>query len=208
MLLLLSFWPLFAHGQYRDGYDVQEWHHGRVILASGDSLEGAVVYHPNMDVVQVEAKDGAVSSFSPVNVSHFIVRDTHSGKPHIFRSLFWNQGQVDSDFKKPVFFEQLNHGTISLIKRQIVKGKNDSYAGANGVENYNALGQSISEEYKETYYALLPDGEIVTLRKIQRDLHRLFGDKSDVVRKFARSNKLDYNKPHELVTIVNYFNTL
>lgn len=208
LILMLSFClPLLAHGQFRELYAAQEWHHGKVVLATGDSLFGTVLYHPIQDVVQVALNDGAISSFSPVNVSHFVVRDKYNGRPQIFRSLFWNLGRMNTDFKKPVFFEQLNHGTISLIKRQAGVRKSDigsgNYVDANDPQWYDT-----SEDVKESYYALLPDGEIVALRNIKRDLLRLFGKKADTVKQFVRSNELDFNKPHELVTIVNYFNTL
>jgi hypothetical protein len=205
VLALSSLWSLEARGQAKESYDAKEWHHGKVVLATGDSLFGAVVYHPNKDVVQVELEDGAISSFSPVNVSHFVVNDVHSGRPQLFRSLFWNLGKQNTDFKKPVFFEQLNHGTISIIRRQTgVRSSDKEFA----VDPDNPLGQELAEDVKEDYYALLPDGEIVTLKKMQRDLQRLFGNKSDTVKQFVRSNKLDYNKPNEMLTIVNYFNSL
>ncbi|WP_461491657.1 hypothetical protein [Pontibacter sp. HJ8] len=206
--LVLSFYlPLQVYGQLRELYEAEEWHYGKIVLATGDSLFGSVMYHPIQDVVQVESNDGAISSFSPVNVSHFVVRDKYNGRPQIFRSLFWNLGRVNTDFKKPVFFEQLNNGTISLIKRQAGVRKSDMGNG-NYVDESDPQWYDTSEEVKESYYALLPDGEIVALRNIRRDLLRLFGKKANTVKQFVRSNELDFNKPHELVMIVNYFNTL
>lgn len=206
-LVLSCCWPLLAKGQFKEMYEAQEWHHGKVVLATGESLYGTIVYHPKQDVVQVELNDGAISSFSPVNVSHFVVKDKYSGKPQVFRSLFWNLGKTNTDFKKPVFFEQLNHGTISLIKRQVSMRNNDNGNGYY-VDVNNPLWYDTSEEVKESYYALLPDGEIVTLRNVRKDLLRLFGKKADTVKQFVRSNKLDFAKTNELVIIVNYFNTL
>lgn len=64
------------------------------------------------------------------------------------------------------------------------------------------------EQVKEQYFVLLPDGQIVQLRNVRRDLHKLFGAKSKQVKEFVKENKLDYERPHELIAIVNYFNTL
>lgn len=206
----LTCWPLLTCGQFRDNIDTQEWHYGKVVLASGDSLSGQVVYHPHKEVVQVSSNDGAVSSFSPVNVSYFVVNDIYTGKPQFFRSIFWNLGRQDTDFKKPVFFEQMNDGRLVLIKRQtgVVSRPTDNLMGDPYQEALYPQRKASSESVQEAYYALLPNGEIVPLRKKKRDLHQLFGEKSDQVKQFVKSNKLDYNDPNELVTIVNYFNSL
>ncbi|MBD1396973.1 hypothetical protein H9Q13_07335 [Pontibacter sp. JH31] len=210
VLVVLLGWPLLTYGQFRDSFETQEWHFGKVVLATGVSLSGQVVYHPAKEVVQVSSDDGAISSFSPVNVSYFVVNDIYTGKPQLFRSIFWNLGKQDTDFKKPVFFEQLNDGRLVLIKRQtgVVAKPTDNQIRDPYQEALYPHTRGTSESIQEAYYALLPNGEIVPLRKKKRDLLQLFGEKSDQVKQFAKSNKLDYNNPNQLVTIVNYFNSL
>ena len=55
---------------------------------------------------------------------------------------------------------------------------------------------------------LLPDGEIVTLQHVRRDLHKLFGNKSRKVKAYVKEHELDYDRPYKLIAIVNYFNSL
>jgi hypothetical protein len=211
VLLLIGFWPTKASGQYRDTFENHEWLYGKVYLTSGDSLQGPVVYHPALDVVQIASEDGTVSSLSPVNVSHFTVAGVYRDKPQLFRALFWNQGKQHDDFKKPMFFEQVCSGKLVLIRRftgimPINKEAASMKESSQRVYYPHFIGTP--EEIQEDYYALLPDGEIVQLRNRRRNLQQLFGDKSGQVKRYVKTEKLDYNNPKQLIAIVDYFNTL
>ncbi|MCC9136171.1 hypothetical protein ACFSKU_00920 [Pontibacter silvestris] len=185
---------------------VQEWPSGKVVLTSGDTLYGELVLHRAEEVLNVIHDDGTISSFSPISVEYFIAQDRPSGRPYYFRTLMWDQGRDYTDFKKPTFFEQLIEGPITLVMRESYLGK----AGfQNNYNNQNYLpANGWVEDVKESYYAVLPDGEVVTLRRIRRDLNALFGDKSKEVRKFVKKRNLEYERPHQLIAIVSFFNSL
>lgn len=202
------------YAQYRSEIDVQQWPTGKVVLVSGDTIYGPLVFYRNEDVVNVQNPDGTVSAFSPVNVQYFVAQEQPSGRSFVFRTLEWDMGREYTDFKKPTFFEQLNQGALTLMMREAYRSRTNSYY-PNGVydrQNYHnpyypMAGQQV-EVIKELYYVLLPDGNIVTLRHVQKDLHRLFGNKSKQVKAYAKAHHLEYERPHELVAIINYFNTL
>lgn len=202
---------LNATAQYRAEIDVQNWPAGKVVLTTGDTIYGPLTFHRTQEVINVHNEDGTISSFSPVNVQYFVAQEMPSNRSYTFRTLMWNLGRDYSDFKKPTFFEQLNQGPLSLIMREAYVRRDVHYASnqiyANNPNLYQP-GDGYIDQVTGLYYALLPDGEIVTLRNVRKDLHRLFGKKSKQVKKFVRSKKLDYSKPHELIAIVNYFNSL
>jgi hypothetical protein len=208
--LAVGSWPKLAEGQYRDGFDTDVWLYGKIVLSTGDSLTGALVYHPSKDVVQIASDNGKISSFSPVNVNYFEVNGVYRGKTQLFRTLYWNQGNHQNDFKMPVFFEQVCSGKMVLIKRytdiaparadKAVKDSPHHYAYPHFI--------SMSEELKEDYFVLLPDNNILPIRNRKRDLLRLFGSHSGQVKQYVRENKLDYNDPTHIVTIVDYYNSL
>lgn len=208
--LVLGCWPKLAEGQYRDGFDTDGWLYGKVMLSTGDSLTGALIYHPSKDIVQVASDSGKIMSFSPVNVNYFEVNGVYRGKIQLFRSLYWDQGRQHDDFRKPVFFEQVCNGKMVLIKRytDLAPTQTDrvSREPAKPVAYPHFI--SISEELKEEYFVLLPDENILPIRNRKRDLLRLFGGQSGKVKQFVRSNKLDYNDPKHIVTIVDYYNSL
>lgn len=206
--LLLSIWlaPSWLAAQTESSIFVQEWTNGKVVLTTGESIDGAIAYHRNIEVIKVYKEDGSVKSYSPVNVSQFVAADSRLGKYNVFQTLRWNQGNSGSDFKKPAFFEVLQEGTYSLIARSTYarqKLKN-VFAGA----LFSSEQDAWREEIKMTYYVKLPDGEILRLRKIKRDLFSLSGDHKDKLKSYIKENKLDVTVPYQLSAVINYLNQL
>jgi hypothetical protein len=204
----------YAYPQYRSEIDVQQWPAGKVVLMSGDTIYGPLTFFRTEDVVNIQNSDGTVSAFSPVNVQYFVTQEQPSGRTLVFRTLLWDMGRDYNKFKKPTFFEQLNQGPFTLLMREAYTGGANNYAnGPYGQQQYNnpyyyPMGSQTVEVVKELYYVLLPDGNVVTLRNVRKDLHRLFGAKSKQVKSYAKVHHLEYERPHELIAIVNYFNML
>lgn len=209
LVLCAGFYP--AKAQSRLAADVQEWPQGKVVMVNGDTLYGALTYYRTPDIVKVRHEDGTISSVTPVNVEYFIAQEMPSGKSLTFRTLNWDMGKVNSGFKKPTFFEELNRGALTLIMREnysISGNRNYSKAMSYYDPGYYAGESGLDAQVIELYFILLPSGEIVSLRNPRRDLHVLFGEKSKDVKSYIKLNKLAYEKPHELVAIINYFNSL
>ncbi|WP_276496837.1 hypothetical protein [Pontibacter litorisediminis] len=212
--LLFCLLSVEAFAQYRPEIDIQEWPSGKVVLTSGDTIYGPITFYRTKEVVSVLNDDGTKSTFSPVNVQYFIGQEEPSGRPYTFRSLMWNLGRDYSDFKKPTFFEQLNQGHFTLMMREEYVRKNTSRSNLLYAHNaiydsqYYVPGSEWADQIKGLYYILLPDGQVITLRNARKDLYRLFGNKSRQVRKYVREKHLSYEKPHQMMAIVNYYNSL
>jgi hypothetical protein len=193
---------------------VQQWPTGKVVLTSGDTIYGPLAFYRSEDVVNVQNTDGTISAFSPVNVQYFVAQEQPSGRSYFFKTLMWDMGRDYTDFKKPTFFEQLNQGELTLMMRETyISRTNTNTNGFYGQRYYYdpyyyPMGYQPTQVIKELYYVLLPNGEVVTLRNVRKDLHRLFGDESRKVKKYVKEHHLDYERPHELVSIINYFNSL
>ncbi|RIJ42754.1 hypothetical protein [Pontibacter oryzae] len=214
LILFLVVVPLIGQAQYRPAVDIQEWPMGKIVLTSGDTIYGPVTYHHTQEIINIQNEDGTLSAFSPVNVKYFIVQEQPSGKSTTFRSLMWDMDRDYSDFKKPTFFEQLNQGGVVLIMRENyihTEPENLSAYSAQGFlydpDSY-VPGSEWINHIKPLYYLLLPDGEIITLRNVRKDLYQVFGKKGKQVKKYVKDKRLAYEKPHQLVAIVNYFNSL
>jgi hypothetical protein len=201
---------LETKAQMSDAFNVHSWLYGKVVLSSGDSLKGAVIYHPVLDVVQIAGDDGAINSFSPVNVSYFIIVGVYEGRPQLFRSLLWSKGQEQDAFRAPMFFEEICQGNIVLMKRYTGKPavSTENLTAASVEPSYYPHFASAPDDMQEFFYVQTPDGKIITLRNRKRELLKLFGDKSDQVKRYVRENRLDYNDSRQLVAIVNYYNSL
>lgn len=193
--------------------EVQVWSYGSVVLESGDTISGSITYHCKQDVVEVTKVDLSLSTFSPVNVKYFTVINDYTGEQQLFRTLYWDQGKESTDFKRPFFFEQLNEGNYTLIIREEYTQKNRG--AANDASPYGReydLRRSIDgyfvNEVRPLYYILLPDGDIIPLKHTRKDLLNLCGKKSRQVKRYAKQNKLSFEKRNELTAIVNFYNTL
>ncbi len=211
VLILFGFYSIHFSVQAQR-VDIQEWPKGRVVLTSGDTLSGPLTYHRTEDIVRVTLKDGSIQAFAPVNVESFTVSDgrfTQTFKPYM-----WNRGNDYSDYKAPAFFEQLNEGNYSLVKRETIVRRNMNsgplYAGYGryydpyGYGNYSRY----VEQVQELFYLHTPDRDIVALRRPKRDLEDIFGKKNKEMKAFISANKLDYDNARDLVLIVSHFNKI
>ncbi|GAB3820088.1 hypothetical protein GCM10028895_19480 [Pontibacter rugosus] len=160
----------------------------------------------------MQSKDGLLRTYSPVNVQYFIAQEQPSGRPYTFKSLDWDLGRDYSKFKKPTFSNKLNQGPVTLIMREDYYQKKPANVPLANNQYYDSRYYAQNPEWlaqiDELYYLLLPNSEIVTLRNVRKDLHKLFGKKSKSVKKYVKEHHLNYEKPHHLVAIVNYFNSL
>ncbi|RAU82437.1 hypothetical protein [Pontibacter arcticus] len=213
LMLLLTCSIYKTSAQARTEIDVQEWAEGTVFLLSGDTVKGPVTFYRTQEVLNVHHADGSMSTYTPVTVSHFILKSMPEGFQYTFVSLPWDLGKPNSDFKKPTFFEQLNNGPVTLVMREnyVKRDMNNYYSGRYAYyhPNYYGLPNNMwMDEVRELYYALLPDGDILELRNLRKDLQELFGKKAGQVKAFAKKNNLQYDRPNEVVRIVNYFNSL
>lgn len=212
-LLILAMFPLIAQAQFRTAIDVQEWPAGKIVTTTGDTIYGSISFHRVQEIINVQSEEGDLRSFSPVNVQYFVAQEQPSGRAYTFRSLMWDLGREYSTFKKPTFFEQLNQGPITLILRENYLHDKTIRNGSNMMQNYyepNYYAQNPQwlNRIEELYYVLLPNDEIVTLRNVRKDLHRLFGKQSKAVKEYVKAHRLSYEKPHQVVAIVNYYNSL
>ncbi len=200
-----------AWAQLGYSFENQSWLYGKVVLTTGDSLQGAMLYFPAQDVVQIASEDGAINSFTAVNVRHFSISGVYEGKPQLFKSLLWRRDNQQGDFRVPVFFEQVCQGPIVLLKRyngvKTTKLTDETATTSLIPQDYPHFATN-GDELQEVYYILLAEDEIVQLRNRKRELQRLFGDKSGQMRQYVRANKLDFNNSKDLLTIVNHYNSL
>ena len=211
-LILLFGLSLVTIGAYAQRVDIQEWPKGRLVLTSGDTLSGPLTYHRTEDVVRITSPDGSIQAFAPVNVASFTVSDGRFSQT--FKPYMWNRGNDYSDYKAPSFFEQLNDGKFSLVKRETIVRRNMNaspmYAGYGRYYDPYGYGNNsrFVEQVQELFYLHTPDNNIVPLRKPKRDLEDVFGKKNKEMKAFISANRLDYDNARDLVLIVSHYNTI
>jgi hypothetical protein len=217
LLALVSFcWCVVVSPLKAQQLDVQEWPNGQVILATGDTLYGSVVYHQTEEVIRLVRQDGTNQAFTPVGVRSFTVTDDQSQYQKVFRSYFWNRGNDYSDYQVPAFFQVLQEGPYTLVKREVISFRNQNlspmYAGYS--RYYDPYGGSNYPGYRsqavilDMLFLYSPQQKIQALRKPRRDLEDLYGNKSGAMKKFIKTYNLSYNDTGDVMKMIWYFNSL
>ncbi|MBJ6118656.1 hypothetical protein JAO76_10660 [Pontibacter sp. BT310] len=212
VICLLSSTALKA--QTREAIDVQIWPRGEVTLTSGEVLKGVVTYYRSQDIITVSLADNTLSSLSPVNVAKFEVSNAYSNRRHLFKSIYWDQGDEHTDFKKPTFFEQIMEGNITLLMRESYNKRIVDSHLASMMENRTTdpLGYPIQgiyyDQIKPLFYVMNPAGEIKVIQQTRKDFLLYCGKKAPVIKSFVRKNRLNFDQPSDFIAIVNYYNTL
>ncbi|NDK56226.1 hypothetical protein [Pontibacter fetidus] len=205
---------LALQAQTREEIDIQQWPRGLVTLTTGEVVEGAVTFYRSQDIITVLHADSTLSSLSPVNVTQFLVSDEYNNRKHLFKSVYWDQGRENSDFKKPTFFEEILQGNVTLLMRESYSRRGlDPYLTE--IRNTNAydplgipIGGQFADQIKPVFYVMEPEGKVVTLQKVRKDFLNYCGKKATIIKDFARKQKLSFELPQDFIAIVHYYNTL
>lgn len=211
-LLGATFFPRRAQAQL----EIQEWPQGQVILSSGDTLYGAVVYHQSEEILRLIRPDGTNQAFTAVGVRSFTVADKRGQYQQVFRSYPWNRGNDYSDYLVPGFFEVLLDGPYTLVKREVIAMRNINVSPmyANYANYYSGYGNGYSQAYRaqpvivDVLYVVTPQGRIRDLRNPRRDLEELFGERSGEMRQFIKTQNLSYSDTRHVIKILHHFNGL
>lgn len=213
VLLTLSA-GFFSSPMQAQQLDIQEWPKGQVILTSGDTLYGSVVYHQTEEILRLIRPDGTNQAFTAVGVHSFTVTDKSSQYQQVFRSYPWNRGNDYSDYLVPGFFEVLLDGPYTLVKREVISIRNQTVSPlyANYANYYSGYSNGYSQAYRvqpvilDVLYLKTPQGRIRDLRNPRRDLEDLFGEKSDEMKAFIKTHNLSYHDTGDIIRIIHHFN--
>jgi hypothetical protein len=173
------------------------WHDGKIVLDSGDTIRGNIMYNMQNDLLQFE-KNGQLASYSARKVQFFEIFDVTVKQYRQFYSLPY---ATSGAYKAPVFFELLSEGNMTLLCRESIEYKTTSMS-------YYYMGTSTRLVLVNKYFLLNEKGKIEPFTGRRSDLIYLMGNKGVVVEKYAKENKLGIERKYEFVQIVNYYNSL
>ena len=240
-LLLLSLLCLFAtagRAQSRVGSNPLRllFRLGRVVLQSGDTLDGPVALQFGPDLLFLAGPGGSVRTFAPVAVAACAVQQemtiTANGaaaaaepnQVRLFRALPWypdhNRKQLEH-----AFFEQLGGGPVLLLRRLRLEQRTVAYAtlpttvgaGVFGIPvGGNSRGLpppspprylSLPELRDEFFLARSPE-DLAPLRPGLKDLLVAFPALAPQLQAYAREHRLTAGTARELAELVSYANSL
>jgi len=182
---------------YAQTFPFEEWHDGKVVLESGDTLKGSIKYDLQ-DLLQVRHQN-KMESFSARKVLLFEFFDQGYKRYRTFYSLPYS---ANGSYKSPVFFEVLTEGKITVLSREKVEFRTYGYSPFM-YGSYNTRKVLVN-----IYYLLRDNGNIQDFGGRRSEWLGLMGNQGDDVLDYAKENRLDFDKKYDLKRIIDYYNSL
>jgi len=192
-LPLFLFVPFLSFAQT---FPFDLWHDGKVILDSGDTIQGSIKYDLQ-DLLQVRHQN-RMESFSARKVLLFEIFDRGYKRYRTFYSLPYS---ANGGYKSPVFFEVLTEGKITVLSREKVELRSYGYSPFM-YGSYNTRKVLVN-----TYFLLKENGNIEDFSGKRSDWLDLMGNRADDVHNYAKSNRLEFDRKYDLKQIVDYYNS-
>jgi len=193
IVLVFSFSGLYAQQRYSFEY----WHDGKVVLETGDTITSKIKYNLQTDIIQVSVNK-KIQTYSARKVLFFEIFDITEKRYRQFYSMPFT---TSTEYKSPIFFELLVEGKMTVLCRETLEYRT--------VTNpYSTFGNTQRLVMVFHYYLLEENGEVVDVKDTKSIWLELMGNKEEQVQKYAKENKLDYEKKYELAKIVAYYNSL
>ena len=209
---------------------------GRVVLLSGDTLNGPVALQFGPDLLFLARPDGSVRTIIPAAIAACAVQQemtitangsamtTDPNQIRLFRALPW---YPDRSRKQPeyAFFEQLGGGPVLLLRRQRLTQRTVAYtplplmvgAGMFGIPvGSNSRGMPPPSpprylslpELREEFFLIGSSDELAPLRPGLKELLVAFPALAAQLQAYAQEHRLSAGSARELTELVGYANSL
>ena len=238
LLFILVFWLLSAPGYAQSsggGSSLRlTFCLGRVVLLSGDTLDGPVALQFGPDLLLLARADGSVRAFVPAAVAACAVQQELTGPANgpapdpnlvrLFRTLPWHP---DRNRKQPefAFFEQLGGGPVLLLRRQRMAQRTVAYTPApatvgagmfgmpvggnnRGLPPPNSLRYLSLPELREEFFLVRASDDLAPLRPGLKELLGAFPALAPQLQAYAQAHRLSAGSARELAELVGYVNSL
>ncbi len=206
MKLFVFCWLVFIPSiTFAQTFTFDLWHDGKLVMANGDTIRGSIKYGLD-DLLQVR-HDNRIESFAARKVLLFEIFDQSYKRYRQFYSLPYS---ATGGYKSPVFFEVLCEGKITLLSREKVELRNNSYSpyGSPFYSPYGYGGYGTRKVLVNIYFILKENGDIEQVTDKRSAWLDMMGSRGDEVHDYAKDNRLDFDKKYDLKRIIDYYNSL
>lgn len=197
LIIILFSLPSVSGLSQNQQFAFEQWHEGKIVLVSGDTLKGFVKYDMQQDLIQYNAQVGVVEAYTARKVLFFEIFDLTISQYRQFFSLPYN---ATTGYRAPVFFELLEEGKMTLLSRESLE-----YRTYNSPYNFGGSYSRLVLVYK--YYLYEEDGTISEFIGKKADLLELMGRRALDVQDFIKENKLKIEDRDDFAKIVAYYNS-
>ena len=148
------------------------------------------------DLVQLQT-ERKVETYTSRKIVFFEIFDVTIKRYRQFYSLPY---AVTGQYRAPVFFELLEEGKMTLLAREALESR--TYSSFYYYGTYTRL------VLVNKFFLMKEDGTIVPFTGKKNDLVELMGTRGEQVAKFAKKNRLDFDKKYDVAKMVAYYNSL
>ncbi len=171
------------------------WYEGEVILENKDTVKGLIKY--DQDLLQV-TRNNHSEIFPAEKVLYFDIFDQTVKS---FRRFYSFPFSTKGGYKKPIFFELLSKGKLTLIARERIGIVTFS-------QSTNITPPKLHRVLISNYYLIGEGGEIKKNSGKPAKLYNLMTDKSNVIHQYAHENQLNLENKRHIKKIFDYYNSL
>jgi hypothetical protein len=153
----------------------------------------------NQEIEFITGTD-TLSIAAPMNVDSIMF----SGKSFTYALYIEEKRGVDAIAS--AYFEILNRGKCSLLKKNYVDIEENSYAS-----NYMGGGGDGRDYFihkSSLYYRSDPGSAAIKFQKSKRQILKIFSDKKDEISSYIKENNLNVSSENDLIRIFNYYNQI
>ncbi|MGL1886858.1 MAG: hypothetical protein OCD76_10110 [Reichenbachiella sp.] len=182
-------------------FSTRLWHEGWVVTSARDTLKGQVKYSMESNSVQVIGESQKVKTFGSKQLIYLEIFDMSVKNYRQFYSIPY---MVTSDFRAPIIFEVIYEGPTSLIAREKIVLKTDSYN-----QSYYYAGPTTTREALVfTYYFAFKSGEIKEFTGKKGEIYSLLEKNPEKLKTYIKKNKLDVTEMKDLIRILAFYNSI
>lgn len=199
LVLVVSAFALPGHAQ---DFGPDYWHDGELYLLAGDTIKGRLMYDFPGDNVQVDVGSGNVSTYNATQIDGFHLRDFRTGTDRYFYAFAF---EVQGGYKRPILFELLVGGPLSLLSReQVVIQTSGGFYNPYGFSSFPTQQRVLAV----SYFIKRGAGEIQVFEPSKKRVLALMGTREGAIENYVKANKLRYDARPDLMAIFAYYNQL
>ncbi len=205
VILVLNIFPQKIQAQY---LAEDNWHFGKVLLDTGDSLSGNLKFNLKEELLMLNAPQG-LQTLSSRKVAMFSFYDTKLKRDRQFYSFMYPK---TNNYKTPCFFEVLHHGEkISLVGREVLVqttiNNRPYYGGMYGSGYYGNpmnIPQTITSVKMEMYF-LYNSGKMKSFNGNKNELYTIFADAQSQIKTYIKDRKPNLEKPDDIKQMLVFY---
>lgn len=196
---VLFMWLILLHFSvkgYSQRLSPDYWHFGSIVSKNSDTIRGLVKYDFTSDLIQFD-RAGIIKVFTPAQLNYCEFTDSLSGR---LRKIVSHNFETSPGYSKPLFFELLVSGKLTLLCRELVVLRSNGNMGSQGFNN----------SYRDISFSFfyLRNQEVSYFYNKKKRVLSLFGQDKNTVAEFAKKNRYRFYSQYDLTHLFQFYNSL